>query len=356
MTAETTYRIFISYSHDDAELKNKLVAVLEANGLQPMHDKGFGIGSGFPDQIKNYIAHAHVFMPILTKKSSGWVHQEIGYAAALNIPVVPISYEQNPGQMIRELHAVQWDNSEDWLEKNKDKLSRGELDRLMDERQEDSSPLYECADLQEERTETIVNYAKKVIALGGHGMVRQKGALSSFHIPDDPVSHPVWRERYGNFQASKLRCKLQLKERLILQKHAETCGCRIIIDPSLTYSKYGEQARISRLNELLYFFEEIPADKVQVAIDEEMSTIHNILIVGDWFVAESKTAEQGKGYEQTTFTRHTPTIQYQIEEFDREFLSLLDRQGTEPENSVEHAIKHIKKRIEKPSSRPERSR
>lgn len=63
MQAETVYRIFISYSSADADLKDRLVAVLEANGLQPMHDKGSAAGSGFPDQIKNYNAHAHVFMP-----------------------------------------------------------------------------------------------------------------------------------------------------------------------------------------------------------------------------------------------------------------------------------------------------
>lgn len=66
MTDEKSYRIFISYSHDDTDIADKVVELLKINGLDPMLDKGFAMGSGFHDQIKNYIAHAHVFMPIIT--------------------------------------------------------------------------------------------------------------------------------------------------------------------------------------------------------------------------------------------------------------------------------------------------
>ena len=251
MIDEKTYRIFISYSHDDSDLADKIVAVLRKNGLQPMLDKSFSISSGFHDQIKNYIAHAHVFMPIITHNSSFWVHQEIGYAKALDIPVVPVSFEQDPGQMISDRQAVQWDNSPDWIEKNKDKLSFDEFAKVVLESQQDTRPLYECAGLQEQRTDTIVKYANKVIALGGQGHVRQKGALSSFHIPNEHINHPVWRERYGEIEVSQLRRQLQWKERIVLQKHAEACGCSLIIDPTLTYGKYGRQARASRLRKSL---------------------------------------------------------------------------------------------------------
>jgi len=76
-----SYRVFISYSHEDLDVAERIVRVLEENGLVPMWDKEFLWGHGFPEQIKNFIAHAHVFTPLITESSSqrGWVHQEIGY-------------------------------------------------------------------------------------------------------------------------------------------------------------------------------------------------------------------------------------------------------------------------------------
>jgi hypothetical protein len=167
---EYKYRVFISYSHQDAELVDRISSILEENGLQPMLDKGFSSGHGFTNQIKNFIAHSHVFMPVITKESSsrGWVHQEIGYAMALNIPVLPISNGQMPGQMIQELQAVRWEEGKYWRRKNKPKLSM------------------------------MVSYAKKVLELDAFGHVRQKGSLSSFHIPDQPITHPDWEARYGS--------------------------------------------------------------------------------------------------------------------------------------------------------------
>lgn len=93
---EFQYRIFISYSHKDKDRAEKLAKTLKENGLNPIYDKHFEGGFGFTDQIKKFIAHAHVFVPLITKSSSqrGWVHQEIGYAAALNVPIMPIMIDR----------------------------------------------------------------------------------------------------------------------------------------------------------------------------------------------------------------------------------------------------------------------
>ncbi len=87
----SSYRVFISHSHKDRRLVKNIVKALEGNGLKPMWDRNFMSGHGFHEQIKNFIAHAHVFMPFFTEASSkrGWVHQEIGYAMALNVSVLP---------------------------------------------------------------------------------------------------------------------------------------------------------------------------------------------------------------------------------------------------------------------------
>jgi len=344
MSEEKQYRVFISYSREDSDLVDKIVAILEENGLHPMHDKDFGPGEGFPDQIKNYIAHSHVFMPVITKESSGrgWVHQEIGYAMALNIPVLPISYGEDPGQMIRDLQAIKWEDLEKNLEKNRQWLSLKKFKSIVRRAQADSHPLYECAELQEDRTKLIVDYARKVIDLDSYGHVRQKGALSSFHIPDNPITHPSWKERYGSFEISEYRLRLQREERIVLEEHARAKGCSIIIDPYLTYGTYGPGAKKSRINELLEFLDSIPRDKVKVAVQKHMPKAHNIIIVGNWFAADAVSAAIGKGYQQTIFTRYAPTIQAKIELFDREFEEILKPQGIALEDSKDYAVKILK--------------
>lgn len=87
--------MFISYSHQDRKLVEQVEQVLRENGLDTLWDENFEFGHGFPEQIKNFIAHAHVFMPIITA-ARPWVHQEIGYAMALNVPLLPVCKGELP--------------------------------------------------------------------------------------------------------------------------------------------------------------------------------------------------------------------------------------------------------------------
>ena len=63
MDQRPKFRVFISYSHEDRSLVEGIAAILEANGLKPMWEENFAYGQGFHEQIKNFIAHAHVFSP-----------------------------------------------------------------------------------------------------------------------------------------------------------------------------------------------------------------------------------------------------------------------------------------------------
>ncbi len=344
-----SYRVFISYSHEDVELVQKIVEVIKNNGLTPMWDKDFLFGHGFQDQIKTFIANAHVFLPIITESSSerGWVHQEIGYAMALNVPVLPVTMGTLPGEMIRELHAIQLKD----LDELNDKLSRKIFDNLVNSYQEAPLALFQCAELAEDRAIMMTRYAndvlqlKHVLQLGAYGCVRQKGALSSFHIPKEVTTHPIWKQRYDKkHQRSEFYHRHLRKERLALEEHAQVKGCRLIINPYLTYKMYGTEARIARLETLAEFLESMPDDKVQVAINRRMLN-ENLTIVGDWFAAESVSASLGRGYRQTIFTRHAPSICSRIELFDQEFKELIQELGWTAETSREKAINTIEEII-----------
>ena len=342
---EYKYRVFISYSHEDMKLVEQITTILKENNLQPMLDKSFASGIGFTDQIKNFITHAHIFMPLITKESSnrGWVHQEIGYAMALNIPVLPVCQAQLPGQMIRHLQAIRWENTRNWRRANSEKFSKQKLESLVLRAQQDTRPLFEAAEYQEDRTAMMIEYSQKVIALGLHGHVRQKSGLGSFNIPAKPIADAAWSRRYGDFQPSQYRLRLQFQERLTLEEHARKAGCSLIIDPTYSYDKYGSEAKIARLNELLAFLHSMPDDKVKVALITDTQPSDSLTIVGDWFLAESVSATIGKGIRQTIFTRHAPSIKSKLDMFDKELEILIKEQSVDFESSRNFAIERLSK-------------
>jgi hypothetical protein len=340
LKAKNKYRVFISYSHEDRNLVKQIASILEENGLQPMLDDSFASGRGFTDQIKSFIAHAHVFMPVITKESShrGWVHQEIGYAMALNIPVLPVCRGEMPGQMISHLQAVRWDDTKNWRRVNREKLSEKNLESVVLNAQQESRPLFEAAEYQEDRTAMMVEYAKRVLTLGFHGHVRQKSGLGSFNIPGKPITDSAWSHRYGDSQPSAFRLRLQLQERLVLETHARKAGCSLIIDPTFSYEKYGKEAKKARLRELLSFLHSIPDDNIRVALVDNTQPSESLTIVGDWFLAESVSATIGKGIRQTIFTRHAPSIKSKLEMFDKEMEELIKNRARSTKKSKKYAV------------------
>lgn len=340
-----TYRVFISYSHADRELVEKIVILLQENGLDVLWDHNLSFGHGFTEQIKNFIAHSHVFMPIITEASShrGWVHQEIGFAMALNIPIWPLTKDKLPGEMLWHLHAMAISDNFEIL---KNQLSKEELNKLIRRHQRDSRPMFECAEQQEDRTLMMVEYANNILELNRDAHVWQKGGLSSFHIPDSPLSNQVWKDRYGAHY-SEYRCKLQRQERQTLEKHARDKGCSLILDTAISYERYGYFSKIARLKTIMEFLESMSDKEVIVAFlrPEQHHREHHITIVGDWFIAEAAYAHMDVGIRQTIFTRYAPSIRSRIETFDEEIGLLLDESGILPENSRKHAIIEIQKAL-----------
>lgn len=353
------YRVFLSYSHQDLNIAQAVDSILKRNGLRPMWDEHFAYGEGFHEQIKKFIAHAHVFLPILTHSANqrNWVHQEIGYATALNVPVLPLAIGELPGEMIHHLHAiriVQNDAEQTHgllpgaaLEDLAKALTPEGIERLIRERSDAKRVPFACANFPDARAEMLAAYCEDVRRLGAHGLVRQKGALSSFHIPAETIGRQIWRERYGNVDRSDEHCELQRQERLALSRHADVAGCKLIVDPYLSYDRYGEHARRVRLKCLHDFLNDMPDDKCKVAICRRLGHGLSNTYVGDWFAAESVLAVLGKGYYQTIFTRHAALVRKRTADFDSEFDELLalesesQKRRIAPEESRSYAMEII---------------
>jgi hypothetical protein len=344
------YRIFISYSHSDEALVTKIESILREAGFNPMRDKQFAFGSGFHEQIKLFISHAHVFMPILTKTSSdrGWVHQEIGYAMAMNIPMLPIAIGRFPGEMLQTLHALSLTEEEASgdLSFLKDEFSLSKVTNLVNRFSDVSMAQHTVAEFSQDRSQMIAEYADALVKMQAYAMVRQRGILSSFHIPTEVITNPIWRIRYGNHQKQLFNNRLNRSERLALEQHARQAGCRLIINPSITFEKYGREARLSRLRSLCDFLETMTDELCSIAFTEPDAELNSITIVGNWFIAEAVAGTLGEGYRQTNFSRHAPSMQSKIDLFDQEMTELLRLRNWPREQSRSLAIRELKCLIE----------
>jgi hypothetical protein len=338
------FRVFVSYAHEDRDKAEKVVTILEDMGLQPVWDKDLRPGMAFAESIKGLITHVHVFMPLITEntKQRPWVHQETGYASALNIPVLPIALGSLPAEIIAQLQAI---SVEPDLSDLAERLQEANIEQVVFPPPLSPRSIVEVVDWPETRTELMGQYANRVIEFNAHGKVRQRGGLSSFSIPDKDVDHPIWKWRDGNSPRSRYYHNLQREERVALESHArfDGCGCDLIIDLTLDFTQLGRSDVTScRLKPLLEFLETMNDSNARVVMSERARS-GNLTIVGDWFVAESQVPRPGEGYRQTVFNWHAPTVLRAQRRFDREFDELYQASGVGPDDSRRAAIAAIKK-------------
>jgi hypothetical protein len=344
------FRIFLSYSHEDRQLAEKVVKELRRIGLNPVYDKDIQPGSPFTDAIKGLITHCHVFLPLITRNSQKrpWVHQETGYAMALDIPVLPIAIGNLPGQMISQLQAI---SVKPDLSDLPQRLKEANIEKVVFPPPQRPKSIVKVADWPDKRAELMAQYANRVVQMGAYGCLRQCGALSSFNIPDKDPADPVWDDREGDEKRSIYYRSLQREERRALEIHARHQGCFLIIDPTIDFSEKGPNVTKARLSTLLRFLEDMPENKVQIVFSSRARE-GSLTIVGDWFVAESMVPRP-EGYRQTVFTWHAPTVLRWVQKFDQEFKELCEMSTLKPKASCKAAIEGIEKIIRGLSPRRE---
>ena len=331
------YRVFICYSREDAPLESELRRHLIAIGINPMSDVDIPAGVPFPEEIKAKIGFAHVFIPLLTDKSSGrpWVNQEIGYAMALGVPIIPLAVGKLPvAGMTERLQARILDQDLGNLGKMLTiETIREVVDRAIGHYEDGTSSFpVTCGSAYQiyQRSQMLVNYARSVQRLHHSGRVRQLVAFGSFTIPDKDPSHEDWDRRDGKRKRLPDLREWLRQEREVMEEHARDAGCELILDPYVAYSitdELGVEAAIARLEFLLDFIDHMPDDKINVAIDRGRIK-GSLFAVGDWFAAEavvSIVSPTGGGYEHTIFTRHAPTVMKLTQAFDRRLRGLLPK-------------------------------
>jgi hypothetical protein len=329
------FRVFLSYSHSDKPLIEKMATILESIGLRPLWDVDINAGKPFTDEIKELIARSHLFVPIITENSHDrpWVHQETGFAIALNIPILPITIGSQPSEMISAIQAITVKSD---LTDLAEKVREINLDQLILPSPQKPFRAIEVAEWAEQRADIIVQYANWVKEIEGYLPLRLQARFTVFGIPDVDTRDPIWDEREGGDPRSPYLRHLLREERRILESHARAAGCKLIIDPTADpVPAQGIKAKRPRLEILSAFIQSMTDDNLQVVFSERARD-KNLLIMGDYFVAEAVAFRSG-GYVQTIFNSHPPAVLQRIRQYDR----LFDELYAQNPMTVKDAVQRI---------------
>jgi hypothetical protein len=337
------YRVFISYSHADRALVERLVKVLEEAGVAPLWDNELLPGTGFSEQIQTFITNCHVVIPFITAASAErpWLHQEIGFAVALGKPVLPVTLGQLPSGIIGGVQAVQL--RED-LADAPDKLAAGQFQRLV-ESTRDRPAAYECPEDNPRRALLLARYADSLWAIQRFGQVRQMVSLSTFQLPDRGPADPVWKSYFPATPDDRFLFDALRRERVALERHARKGGCRLILDPverlEAVYRRHGPGSVRTRVDGLLRFLRDDSLSDIVVAINDDAERMNSVTIVGDWFSAEAVFSGGTRVLREALFTRDAPTVRQHVLDFDNRMRDLLAHHHWDARSTRTEAISYL---------------
>jgi hypothetical protein len=336
------YRFFISYARKDYQSVEILVYQLESLGHNVWWDKRLEAGGRFSDEIKETIKRCHFFLAILTENSttSPWVQQEIGYALACNVPVVPVAFGAFPDLqgMIGEIQGIIVPTPLD-VTKLRMKLKQEKWGKILLAAQQKPIAVFQCNSDAGEKSKLISLSAQKIASDFKNANILQRSTLTSFGLPAE-LENRNW-EAVGD---KKKLFWFDTTERQALETLAKGGGCYLIIDPC--YSQAGYRIDIHRAKLLtLRDFLGVNVD-IQVVISNFLNSESEIIIDDHWAAHSAAVATMATDRE-TISTWHAPTVRRYAEIFHREFDSLFEQQAKSrgPQKSTEYAIDRINCRL-----------
>jgi hypothetical protein len=88
-------RVFLSYSHDDAGVADRIAALLRGEGARVwMASEQLKPGQDLLSSIARAISQSSSFVAILTPRSSKWIDKEIVLAQQEGVPIIPVLFDQ----------------------------------------------------------------------------------------------------------------------------------------------------------------------------------------------------------------------------------------------------------------------
>lgn len=344
------YRAFICHARENSGLAELVKAALAQVDVDAWIDtRQIKPGRDFKAEIQAAILSAHLFVPVITKAANRrpWVHQEIGFAQALNVPVLPIgvgvdleemgmidhveavtvSARPRLADLVRELEAI------DLLDII---TSAGSTRRMF----------VEIAAQAIERPRMMTRHGERVLGMSGDGKVRQRAYYTSFSIPDRSLNDPIWTRREHGQRRMLDYLQSQRKERQVMEKLARRHGCRLLVDPRPQLFSGDRTAWRARIEVLADFVRSMSDSKLEI-MTTTMHEPHNLVLVGDQFLAEADSRVAGQGYQRTHFSCHAPSVLVHVAGFDEEFDDLCKSANIEPSQSREYTLEKLAKILAK---------
>lgn len=337
------FRVFLSYTAHDQRLLEGVVDALRDLGARPWWDENLGPGRLFLEEIKQKIATAHLFVPLLTPASSlrPWVQQETGFALGINVPVLPIAVDTLPNAMLAGMQALVV--RED-LSNLKKRLREVDMESIILPPLPRPPVLHSIADLPESRTEAIVAQGTTLVASVAAGRIRQRALFSSFSIPDEAPTATVWRHLDREQPRGEYYRQLLREERRLLERQAKDHGCTLIITPLIDPGPVGPLVHQIRIETLIGFLESSAGGLVDIVLAERFHP-GNETILGDVLLSRALPPRPNEDYQQTLLTSHAPTVLQACRAFDEAYRHECGRQSLQPGHSRERALEALRARL-----------
>lgn len=85
-------RVFLSHSHKDLELANKIKEFIKSKCEVYIASEDYQLGQPLPQKIEKNIKSSSYLIVLITRNGTGsdWINQEIGFAKGCKIPIIPI--------------------------------------------------------------------------------------------------------------------------------------------------------------------------------------------------------------------------------------------------------------------------
>jgi hypothetical protein len=337
------FRVFLSYTANDAPLLESIVEALRELGACPWWDKQLRPGRLFLEEIKQKIATAHLFVPLLTPASveRAWVQQETGFALGINVPVLPIAVDTVPKAMLAGMQAIVVRQD---LSDLKERLRDVDLEGIILPPIWRPSVLHSVADLPETRTEALVAQGTRLVESVAAGRIRQRALFSSFSIPEEAPTAAVWQQLDREQPRGEYYRQLLREERRLLERQAKDHGCTLIITPIINPGPVGPLVHRIRIETLIKFLESCAEGLVDIILTDQFHG--NETIVGDVLLARALPPLPNRDYRQTLFTSHAPTVLQACRAFDAAYHHECSRQSLRPGDSRHQAVEALRARLQ----------
>lgn len=340
-----TYRFFLSYRREEQRFAQQVSKFLQSAGHEAITDINLPTGKDFWQEIQKSIQRVHFFIPVLTPITweSVSVQQEIGYALASNVPVLPIVIGKVPKRlgMITQVQAVVI-SPKNRCKELKSKLGNKNLEILLRQAQERLTAVFRCDGDDRVKANLIAESANELLANSQSGKIMQRSTLTSFSLP--------MRMHDQYWQGIKDRNDFfwfVLDERKALQEFADREGCDLIIDPCYAQPGYRVDIQCAKLYTLRKFLRRnVDNDKFRVIVDR-FERSESEIIIGNHWMAHSAAVATMETERETISTWHAPTIWRCYKGFQDEFQTIFKQQKKIRKNksSARYAIEIINCRL-----------